>query len=47
VRGENIVSFNFTNLITISIMGAVGFFVLGLISQFFHASTGSSDEASS
>jgi hypothetical protein len=37
---ENIITWNFTNWITIVLMAAVGFTLLAVASQMFHKSTG-------
>jgi hypothetical protein len=38
--GENIITWNFTNWITIVLMATLGFVILGVASQAFHKSTG-------
>ena len=41
--GENIISWNFVNWVTIVLMAAVGFLILAAITQGIHALRGNSD----
>lgn len=38
---DNMISLNLPNIVTITIMGAVGFMVLALVAQGFHAAANS------
>lgn len=43
--GENIITWNVTNWVTVVLMAFVGFTILAVVAQLFHASTGSMPKA--
>lgn len=43
---ENIITWNFTNWVTVLIMAAVGFAALALVAQLTHAAIGNTNSAS-